>query len=518
MTSGDFDTEIFVIGGGINGAGIARDAAGRGFHVTLCEQNDLASGTSSASTKLIHGGLRYLEHYEFKLVRSALNEREVLLAAAPHIIKPMRFILPQSPGVRPAWLIRLGLFIYDHLGARKKLPGSGALKLFGSPFGNPLNPELTTASFYSDCWVDDSRLVVLNVRDAVARGAKILTRTTCVSASPRAQGDGWNVRLRDTVTGVETSMTAKIIVNAAGPWAEGCLENVVERAKVTPMRLVKGSHIVVPKMFDHDSAYIFQNPDRRIVFAIPYENDFTMIGTTDEDFDGDLAHISASEAEIEYLCETSNRFFGKQISKDDIVWKFAGVRPLLGGGAGSAKEVTRDYRLDVQDLGNNSVLLSVLGGKITTYRKLAEQAVDRLVQECGRDADAWTAQAPLPGGDIPSGDIAAFISEMQEKYSWLPADVVARYVRLYGSDTDALINPAESLDDMGEYFGAGLYEHEVQYLVDREWARNAEDILWRRTKLGVVGGVEVAEKLCRWFDAGAADEAGSRTLANGGCS
>ena len=517
MISSDFDTDIFVIGGGINGAGIARDAAGRGFRVTLCEQNDLASGTSSASSKLIHGGLRYLEHYEFKLVRAALNEREVLLAAAPHIIKPMRFILPQSPGVRPAWLIRLGLFIYDHLGERKKLPGSGALKLTGSPVGDPLKSALASASFYSDCWVDDSRLVVLNVRDAAARGAKVLTRTTCVSAKARDKDDGWNVRLRDTITGVETSMTAKIVVNAAGPWAEGCLENVVDRAKVTPMRLVKGSHIVVPKMFDHDSSYIFQNPDRRIVFAIPYENDFTMIGTTDEDYDGDLASISPSEAELDYLCETSNRYFTNPISKDDNVWKFAGVRPLLGGGGGSAKEVTRDYRLDVQHLGNNAVLLSVLGGKITTYRKLAEQAVDRLVQECGRNEGSWTAQTPLLGGDIPSGDIGAFTREMQGRYSWLPPEVVARYARLYGSDMGAVIGPAEKLEDMGLNFGAGLYEREVQYLVDREWATNAEDILWRRTKLGIVGGVEVTRKLSRWFDAESAKENSVHAPATGGC-
>ena len=503
----NFDTDILVIGGGINGVGIARDAAGRGFKVTLCEQNDLASGTSSASTKLVHGGLRYLEQYAFKLVRAALSEREVLMTAAPHIITPLRFILPHSPGVRPGWLIRLGLFLYDHLGTREKLPGSGNLTLTNSDLGAALNPELKTASYYSDCWVDDSRLVVLNARDAASRGAKILTRTACTSASARDDGNGWDIRLRNTVTGAESVLRAKIVVNAAGPWAEGCLSNVIGEARVTPMRLVKGSHIVVPKMFEHDSAYIFQNPDRRIVFAIPYEGDYTMIGTTDEDFTGDLGTVSPSREEIDYLCATSNRFFERQITSEDIVWRFAGVRPLLADGAGSAKEATRGYRLDIQNIAGNSVLMSVLGGKITTYRKLAEQAVDQLVRICGRNEEPWTARVPLPGGGIPSGDLEAFIHKKKRAYGWLPGRVVERYARSYGSEIDILVGPAESLDDMGMDFGGGLYEREVQYLIDVEWAAKAEDVLWRRTKLGVAGGEAIHEKLSAWFNAGADDEA-----------
>ena len=498
-----FDADIFVIGGGINGVGIARDAAGRGFSVTLCEQNDLASGTSSASTKLVHGGLRYLEHYEFKLVRAALSEREVLMASAPHIISPLRFVLPHSPGVRPGWLIRLGLFLYDHLGKREKLPGSGNIKLTESDVGASLNPNLRTASCYSDCWVDDSRLVVLNAQDAASCGAKILTRTTCTSACVRENDRGWRVRVRDTATGAERELSAKVIVNAAGPWAESCLSGVVQDARVTSMRLVRGSHIVVPKMFGHDSAYIFQNPDRRIVFAIPYEGDYTMIGTTDEDFSGDLGNVSPSHKEIDYLCATANRFFKRQISSEDIVWQFAGVRPLLADGAGSAKEVTRDYRLDVQNVGRGAVLLSVLGGKITTYRKLAEQAVDQLVQLCGREEGPWTATASLPGGDIPAGDLDAFTEEKKRAYEWLPSSVVERYARSYGSEIDKVIGPAESVDDMGIDFGSGLYEHEVQYLIDFEWAANAEDILWRRTKLGVAGGEALVQNLSDWFDSGA---------------
>lgn len=512
----NFGADIFVIGGGVNGAGIARDAAGRGFKVTLCEQNDLASGTSSASTKLVHGGLRYLEHYEFKLVRAALSEREVLMAAAPHIITPLRFVLPHSPGVRPGWLIRLGLFLYDHLGTRQKLPGSGSIKLTESDIGASLNPDLKTASYYSDCWVDDSRLVVLNAQDAASRGAKILTRTACTSASVRDDGHGWDIRVRNTATGAERELSAKVVVNAAGPWAESCLSGVVRDARVTSMRLVKGSHIVIPKMFEHDGAYIFQNPDRRIVFAIPYEGDYTMIGTTDEDFTGDLGSVLPSREEIDYLCATSNRFFKRQISSDDIVWRFAGVRPLLADGAGSAKEATRDYRLDVQNIGEDAVLLSVLGGKITTYRKLAEQAVDQLVRLCRRNEGPWTATAPLPGGDIPSGDLDAFTHEKKRAYDWLPSHVVERYARSYGSEIDKVIGPAESLEDMGMDLGEGLYEREVQYLIDFEWAANAEDILWRRTKLGVTGGEALVQKLSDWFASGSSGAGGSVSAGGAG--
>ncbi len=498
-TGSEFDADLLVIGGGINGAGIARDSAGRGLSVILCEKGDLAGGTSSASTKLIHGGLRYLEHYEFGLVRSALSEREVLLANAPHIIWPLRFILPQSPGVRPAWLIRLGLFLYDHLGARKRLPGSGAISLKDSPQGKPLKPELTKAAYYSDCWVDDARLVVLNAIDASARGAKILTRTECVRAEP--EGAGWRATLADRRTGGETDVRVRLVVNAAGPWAEKCMTDVIEGAHVTPLRLVRGSHIIVPRMFDHDDAYIFQNPDKRIVFAIPYEHDFTMIGTTDEDFDGSLDDVQASEREIDYLIDTANRFFTERVSKNAIVRSFSGVRPLLGGGDDDAKQVTRDYRLDLRKTASGAPVLSILGGKITTYRKLAERAVAKIAETLGVDGQAWTASAPLPGGDVADGDIDAFARTLAEQYSWLPENLRQRYVHTYGTRTHALLQGAAGIADLGRHFGAGLYEREVLYLIDNEWAVTADDILWRRTKLGLHGDPTMADELQRWLDA-----------------
>ncbi len=493
-----FDADLLIIGGGINGAGIARDAAGRGLRVVLCEKGDLASGTSSASTKLIHGGLRYLEHHEFGLVRAALSEREVLLGNAPHIIWPLRFILPQSPGVRPAWLIRLGLFLYDHLGARKRLPGSGTFSLTDTPQGAPLKPELTKAAYYSDCWVDDARLVVLNALDAKERGATILTRTECLRTVP--EGKGWRATLLDRRTGKESDVHARVVVNAAGPWAEKCMAGVIEGAPVTPLRLVRGSHIIVPGLFDHDDAYIFQNPDKRIVFAIPYEHNFTMIGTTDEDFDGNLDEVRASAREVDYLLETANRFFQQQIANSDIVWSFSGVRPLLGGGSDDAKEVTRDYRLDLGRSAEGAPVLSILGGKITTYRKLAEQAVAGLTAVLDIHAGPWTATAPLPGGDVADGDMDAYARTLVELYPWLPEDLRQRYVRTYGTRTPALLQGAHGMADMGRNFGAGLYEREVRYLVAEEWAVTAEDILWRRTKLGLHGRNSLADDLQRWLD------------------
>lgn len=498
-TDSEFDADVLVIGGGINGAGIARDAVGRGLKVVLCEKGDLAGGTSSASTKLIHGGLRYLEHYEFGLVRSALSEREVLLGNAPHIIWPLRFILPQSPGVRPAWLIRLGLFLYDHLGARKRLAGSGAISLKNSPQGKPLKPELTKAAYYSDCWVDDARLVVLNAIDASARGAQILTRTECVRAVPT--GSGWRATLAARRTGDEANVNVRLVVNAAGPWAEKCLTDVIEGAHATPLRLVRGSHIIVPKMFDHDDAYIFQNPDKRIVFAIPYEHDFTMIGTTDEDFDGSLDDVRASDREIDYLIETANRFFNERVSKNAIVRSFSGVRPLLGGGGDDAKEVTRDYRLDLRKTASGAPVLSVLGGKITTYRKLAEQAVEKIAATLGVNGDAWTASAPLPGGDVADGDIDAFARTLAGQYPWLSDNLRHHYVHTYGTRTSALLQGTRRIEDLGRHFGAGLYEREVLYLIDNEWAVTAEDILWRRTKLGLHGEAAMTDALQRWIDA-----------------
>ena len=501
MSAKGFDADLLIIGGGINGVGIARDAVGRGLDVVLCEKGDLAGGTSSASTKLIHGGLRYLEHYEFKLVRSALSEREVLLNAAPHIVSPLRFILPQSPGVRPAWLIRIGLFLYDHLGGRERLPGSGSITLAGTPYGAPLKPELQKAAYYSDCWVDDSRLVSLNALDAYERGATILTRTECVQATPDPDGQGWQVTLLDHNDASRRQMHVRVVVNAAGPWAERCLGEVIDGVPATVMRLVRGSHIVVPKLFDHDSAYIFQNPDRRIVFAIPYEHDFTMIGTTDDDFNGDLDHVKASEYEVDYLCETANRFFARPIIKADIVWTFSGVRPLLGGGGDQAREVTRDYRLDLQRTQSGSAILSVLGGKITTYRKLAEQAVSKLDTIFNTGKAAWTATAALPGGDIANADIDAFIIKTTQTYPWLPEELIHRYARAYGTRLSVLLDGATSLDGMGAQFCPGLYEREVRYLVDHEWAEAAEDILWRRTKLGLYADHDTVPRLQDWLTA-----------------
>ena len=502
MTKG-YDTDILIIGGGINGVGIARDLAGRGLRVTLCEKDDLAGATSSASTKLIHGGLRYLEHYEFGLVRAALMEREVLMAAAPHIISPLRFILPLSSGVRPTWLIRLGLFIYDHLGGRKKLPASGGVDLKSSLYGAPLKPDIKSGNYYYDCWVDDARLVVLNALDAQERGASILTRTECVKAVPQPDGNGWTVSLKDHRSDGASQMTAGLLVNAAGPWVSQCLETVIDDVETHSARLVRGSHIVVPKLFDHDNAYIFQNPDGRIVFAIPYESDYSLVGTTDDDFKGDLDKVKASNHELDYICETANRFFSKQIGRDDIIWSYAGVRPLLGG-EGDAKRVSRDYRLDLQRAANGATALSVLGGKITTYRKLAEQATDQIMKLVGFSNGAWTARVSLPGGDIDGGDIDGFIANLEEKYHFLEPALLKRYALAYGTRLDIMLDGVRSKAGLGAELSPGLYECEALYLLHHEWACSAEDILWRRTKLGLKATSEDVMNLEHWINGRAA--------------
>ena len=494
-----YDTDILIIGGGINGVGIARDAAGRGLRVTLCEKGDLASATSSASTKLIHGGLRYLEHYEFGLVRAALMEREVLMAAAPHIISPLRFILPHSPGVRPAWLIRLGLFLYDHLGGREKLPASGGVDLKTSLYGATLKPDITSAAYYYDCWVDDARLVVLNALDAQERGASILTRTECVKATPQPETKGWTVSLKDHRSGGSLRITAGLVVNATGPWASQCLETVIDDVEAHSGRLVRGSHIVVPKLFDHDNAYIFQNPDGRIVFAIPYESDYSLVGTTDDDFKGDLDNFRASTRELDYICETANRFFTKQIGRHDIIWSYAGIRPLLDG-EGDAKKVSRDYRLDVQQTACGATALSVLGGKITTYRKLAEQATDQIMKLTRRSTGAWTARVPLPGGDIDGGDLERFMADAEAKYHFLDPALLKRYALAYGTRMDSMLDGVRSEAGLGAELCPGLHECEANYLVQHEWAYTAEDILWRRTKLGLKATSDNVASLERWVD------------------
>lgn len=493
--AGSEPLDLLIVGGGINGAGIARDAAGRGLSVLLCEQNDLASATSSASTKLIHGGLRYLETYEFRLVREALIEREVLLNAAPHITWPLSFVLPHNKGLRPAWMVRLGLFLYDHLGKRKKLHGSYGIDLRHDPVGKPLKDSFTKAFCYSDCWVEDSRLVVLNALDARERGAEILTRTRCTSA--RRAGGLWQATL-EARNGVTRRVTARAMVNAAGPWVTEVLGKVAGLNARNGLRLVKGSHIVVPRISDGDQAYILQNDDRRIVFVIPYEQDFSLIGTTDLPFSDDPAKVEILPSEVDYLCAAVNRYFTAPITPEQVVWSYAGVRPLYDDMEQNVSAVTRDYVFDV-DAGGDAPLLSIFGGKITTYRKLAEHALDKLQPLLGLTAAAWTAQAPLPGGDIPDANFVAFLTAFKTAHPWLPADLARRYARAYGTRAEILIGGARSLADLGEDLGGGLHEAEINYMVRHEWAINAEDVLWRRSKLGLHLSAVEKTRLETWF-------------------
>jgi glycerol-3-phosphate dehydrogenase len=494
----DRTVDLLIVGGGVNGAGIARDAAGRGLAVLLCERGDLASATSSASTKLIHGGLRYLEYYEFHLVRHALREREVLLRAAPHIIWPLRFVLPHSPEQRPAWLIRLGLFLYDHLGGRKLLPGSAAIDLRHHPAGAPLKAGWRKAFVYSDCWVQDARLVVLNALDAAEHGAEIRTRTEFVAGRP--ENGLWRVELKDLASGRRDGLAARALVNAAGPWVTEVLAQRLGSNLTKRIRNVKGSHIVVPRLFDHPYPYIFQNPDKRIVFAIPYEERFTLIGTTDVDYPGDPAQAAITEAEVRYLCDSVNRYFERAVAPRDVVWSYAGVRPLFDDEAGSAAAATRDYVLELENGAGEPPLLNVYGGKITTFRLLAEQALARLGTVLPVPGAAWTATAPLPGGDIAGADFAAFVAAQRGRYPWLPAALVYRYARNYGTRMADLIGAAQSLDDLGRCFGGDLYEAEVRYLTAREFAVTAEDILWRRSKLGLHLPSDTPVRLQRFLD------------------
>ncbi|THU04393.1 glycerol-3-phosphate dehydrogenase [Lampropedia puyangensis] len=486
--SNSLECDVLVVGGGINGAGIARDAAGRGLSVVLCEQHDLAAHTSSSSSKLIHGGLRYLEHYEFGLVRKALIEREVLLRSAPHIMWPLRFVMPHDRGQRPAWLIRLGMFLYDHLARRELLPGSHGLNLRKHVSGGPLKSEFTRGFVYSDGWVDDARLVVLNAMDAAERGAQIYTRTRCDSVT--RENGYWDASLMHE-NGRALQVRARAVVNAAGPWVAQFLGQVGHVRSSKAVRLVKGSHIVVKRLFEHDHAYIFQSPDGRIVFAIPYEKDFTLIGTTDVEYQGATEHVAISDAEIRYLCDLSNRYFSKFITPTDVVWSYAGVRPLLEDAAADASAVTRDYQLDLN--ADGAPLLSVFGGKITTFRKLAQDAVDVIAPLLGNDRGAWTAGACLPGGDLfapyPENravrEFDGFVQGLQRQYDWLAPQLLHRYARAYGSRTHKLLDGRNNQQDMGEEILAGLYAAEVDYLLRNEWATCAADILWRRSKLGL---------------------------------
>ena len=485
--------DLCIIGGGINGAGIARDAALRGLSVALIEARDLASSTSSASSKLIHGGLRYLEYYEFKLVRAALREREKLLGIAPHIIWPLQFILPHDKTQRPAWMIRIGLFLYDNLAKRKKLPGSYGIKFKHHVSGKPLQKKYKRGFSYADCWVNDARLVALNALDAKEHDASIMTRTACTRIEHNKVN--WRIHTRNLQTHQDSSFTADKVVNAAGPWVRGLMDTSDLSTENTPnIRLVKGSHIVVPQIFNGDHAYILQQPDHRIVFAIPYEGSYTLIGTTDVEIHEDPANVQISEEEIEYLCNAANLSFEKQISKSDIVWSYSGVRPLLDDGDENASAVTRDYKL-IHDTHDELDLLSVFGGKITTYRTLAKSALDKLYKNNKSIDPCTTDIKPLPGGDIDNADFDSYASVQSQTYKWLPDALLYRYLRAYGSRIDILLGDAGSTKELGIHFGDDLYENEVNYLIEYEFAMSAEDILWRRSKLGLHISSDTKSKL-----------------------
>lgn len=503
--------DLFIIGGGINGCGIARDAAGRGLSVTLAEQGDLAGATSSASTKLFHGGLRYLEYFEFRLVREALIEREVLLKAMPHISWPMRFVLPYEramrfdtatpaskvlgavmpwmKGRRPAWMIRLGLFLYDHLGGRQILPATRTLDLRQDPAGAPLKERFAQAYEYSDCWVQDARLVVLNARDAAARGAEILTRTKVIAA--RRETDHWAITLRHA-DGTETVVEAKMLINAAGPWVGEVLHGMLHSSAPGGVRLVRGSHIVTPRLYDHDKCYFFQGHDGRIIFAIPYEDDFTLIGTTDADHPGPDTPPTCTEPERDYLLAFANEYFKRQLAPEDVVWTYSGVRPLYDDGAKSATAATRDYVLVLDRDG--APVLNVFGGKITTYRRLAEAALAKIGLAIEVAKGNWTAGEALPGGDFPVAGVADQIERLQADYPFLTQPWARRLIRTYGTEARALLGKARAAADLGRDFGATLSQAELDWAVANEWVRGAEDMVWRRTKLGLrLSASQVAE-------------------------
>ncbi|WP_065258640.1 glycerol-3-phosphate dehydrogenase [Pseudomonas bananamidigenes] len=485
--------DIAVIGGGINGVGIAADAAGRGLSVFLCEKDDLASHTSSASSKLIHGGLRYLEHYEFRLVREALAEREVLLAKAPHIVKPMRFVLPHRPHLRPAWMIRAGLFLYDNLGKREKLAGSKSLK-FGAD--SALKSEISKGFEYSDCWVDDARLVVLNAMAAREKGAHIHTQTRCVSAR-RAKGL-WHLNL-ERADGSLFSITAKALVNAAGPWVAKFIRDDLKMESPYGIRLIQGSHIIVPKLYEGEHAHILQNEDQRIVFTIPYLNNLTLIGTTDREYTGDPAKVAITDGETDYLLKVVNAHFKKQISREDILHTYSGVRPLCNDESDNPSAVTRDYTLALSSSTEEAPLLSVFGGKLTTYRKLAESAMAQLMPFFTQMRPSWTATATLPGGEDMTTP-QALSALIRDKFDFVPSEIARRWATTYGSRTWRMLEGVDTLADMGEHIGGGLYTREVDYLCAEEWATTAPDILWRRSKLGLFTTPAEQEKLAAYLN------------------
>ena len=487
------DFDLAIIGGGINGTGLARDAAGRGLRVLLVEMNDLASGTSSASSKLIHGGLRYLERYAFRLVREALSEREVLLRMAPHVIRPMRFLLPPLPGMRAPLLLRLGLLIYDMLGARKLLPAARTVDLTHHPLGQPLKRQFRYGFEYSDCWVDDSRLVVLNALDAAEHGAVIRTRTRCTRVERR---EHWELVLSSR--GRREVATARVLVNAAGPWIGEVADTVIRQPLRAPVRLIKGSHIVVRRRFEHECGYLLQASDRRVVFALPFAEEFTLIGTTDENFVGDLKSPTPDSNEITYLCDAVNLYFRYKVTPDELVWSYAGVRALYDDGAGRPEDVTRDYELVLDAPYHEAPLLTVYGGKITTHRRLAEAAMDRI----GKFFEArppWTAGSALPGGDFPADGFYALVAEFIGRWPFLSEPHARRLVRAYGRRAERILGSAQSMDDLGTCFTGNLTGAEVRYLVENEWARTAEDVLWRRSKLGLKATAEELSALSEYI-------------------
>jgi len=473
--------DLLVIGGGINGAGIARDAAGRGLSVLLVEKDDLGAHTSSASSKLIHGGLRYLEQFEFRLVAESLAEREVLLRIAAHLVHPVRFIMPHVPQLRPRWVIRTGLFLYDHLGHRTRLPGSHAVRLDRPPYSAGLKPDYRHGFVYSDCCVDDARLVVANARDARARGATILTRTECVAA--KREGGFWRARLQGR--NAPQDVAARAIVNAAGPWVKTVLNERLHQPSRDNVRLVKGSHIVVPRLYEGDHAFILQNDDRRVVFMIPYEDRYTLVGTTDVPYDGDPSRPQASAVEIEYLCRAASRYLFRAVRPEEVLWHYAGVRPLYDDGSSNVSAVTRDYVLRLDSDQASAPVLSVFGGKITTYRRLAEHAIERLAPWFPEMAPAWSAEAPLPGATIPRGDRVRFAQRLEERYPSLPRTLVQVLARRHGALAYDVLGDAGTAADLGRDFGANLCAREIDYLIEYEWAASADDVLWRRTKAGL---------------------------------
>ena len=489
--------DIFVAGGGINGIGVARDAAGRGYSVCLCEMNDLASGTSSNSTKLIHGGLRYLEHYKFRLVQESLKEREVLLKMAPHIIWPMRFILPHSKGMRPAWLLRLGLFLYDHLGFRKILPGTSYVKLNKSELGNPLKSNFKFGYEYSDCWVDDSRLVILNAVDASLKGAKI--QNYC-KVTKVVKSDGlWLITTTGSIDGKQNIFKAKCFINASGPWVDDLLNSSFKRNNSKNVRLVRGSHIVVNKLFDHDRSYICQNNDNRIFFIIPYEDKYTLIGTTDIDHGQSAGSVKISEEEKLYICKSANEYLNTQISLEDIVWSYSGVRPLYDDGASAAQEATRDYVIKAEQ-SESSLMINIFGGKITTYRRLSESILKHVEEFLGSKGDPWTNHSSLPGGDIGVDGQLDLQNKLQKKYPFLTQETLKRAVRSYGTISFDIFGDAANIDSLGRHFGSGLYEREVNYLIQKEWSRTSDDILFRRSKLGLSFSKDEVTQLDQYLD------------------